>query len=363
MDSIKSIIAELREPAEPVKSGLALPDNQMQDASDDKFNVAFKDSFDSVVAARSGNLPPKSGMVRPAIAEDNAGIESRTLEGGTRLLLGGKEPSEEVVMAFARAQGFDTEAMATLVQSRLAQAQNDKWSPGRSILPTVKLDSINLQDALPKLSALEIRMTPVSAPPIAAPTTAAPTSAVLSTQAAEATTAQNPAAELRADLTEKSSVEIRTAPAERTDTDAWRKHDQHLEMSRRLTEALGQRLSAQIARGAWRVEMDIHPKSLGRIEIQLEMKNGELEAHFNASKQITRDLLQDSLPRLRQALDQHGIDSAYIGLGAGQQQNSDGNPTAEQRPQRFNQQASEKIEDSGSSLRRQVSANGLDIKV
>ena len=358
MDSIKSIIAELTGPAEPAKSGLALPDNQMQDASADKFNVAFKDSFDRMMAARSGNPSPESGMVQPARAEDIADLEIRSLEGGTRLLLGGKEPSEEVVMAFARAQGFDTEAMATLVQNRLAQAQNDKWSPGRSILPTVKLDSINLQDALPKLSALEIRMTPVSAP-----LTAAPTSATVSTLAAEATTAQNPVAELRADLTEKSSVEIRTAPAERTDTDAWRKHDQHMEMSRRLTEALGQRLSAQIARGAWRVEMDIHPKSLGRIEIQLEMKNGELEAHFNASKQLTRDLLQDSLPRLRQALDQHGIDSAYIGLGAGQQQNSDGKPTAEQRPQRFNQQASAKIEDSGSSLRRQVSSNGLDIEV
>ena len=35
------------------------------------------------------------------------------------------------------------------------------------------------------------------------------------------------------------------------------------------------------------MELDLHPKSLGRIEIQLEMKNGELEAYFNASKAIT----------------------------------------------------------------------------
>jgi flagellar hook-length control protein FliK len=136
-----------------------------------------------------------------------------------------------------------------------------------------------------------------------------------------------------------------------------------MEMSRRLTEALGQRLSAQIARGAWRVEMDIHPKSLGRIEIQLEMKNGELEAHFNASKHLTRELLQDSLPKLRDALDQHGIDSAYIGLGAGQRQQSDGNSTAEQRPERFNQQVSQKAEASDNNQRRRVSSNGLDIEV
>jgi hypothetical protein len=353
MDSIKSLAAQPKQLAEPVKTERSAPDNILLDGMANRFNVAFKENFDRMMAAKSGNQPPKSGMVEPARAEGSVELEPRSLEGGTKLLLGGAEPSEEVVMAFARAQGFDAEALGVLVQNRLAQTQNDRGSADRSALSIVKLESINLQDVLPKLSSLEPRMVPVSAP----------ANQLANSIGGEATTAHNQVSEVRVDLTEKSSVETRTTTAERAEPDALRKHDQHMEMSRRLTEALGQRLSAQIARGAWRVEMDIHPKSLGRIEIQLEMKNGELEAHFNASKHLTRELLQDSLPKLREALDQHGIDSAYIGLGAGQQQQSDGKPTAEQRPERFNQQVSQKSEDSGNGLRRRVSSNGLDIEV
>lgn len=353
MDSIKRIAAEPREAVETAKTGLSALNNSFLDGRANRFKVAFKENFDQLMAAKSGNPPPKSGIVEPARAEGDIQLESRALEGGIELLLGGEQPSEEAVMAFAKTQGFDAEALGVLVQNRMALAQNDKWTPDRSALSTLKLDSINLQDALPKLSSLEPRMVPVLAP----------TNPLASSVGSEATMTHNQVSEVRADLTEKSSVETRTAPTERTEADAWRKHDQHMEMSRRLTEALGQRLSAQIARGAWRVEMDIHPKSLGRIEIQLEMKNGELEAHFNASKHLTRELLQDSLPKLREALDQHGIDSAYIGLGAGQQRHSDGNPTAEQRPERFNQRLSQKAEDSDNSPRRRVSSTGLDIEV
>ncbi len=110
-------------------------------------------------------------------------------------------------------------------------------------------------------------------------------------------------------------------------TDIEKRHEQYLEISRRLTESLGNRISTQIKRGAWRVEMDLHPKSLGRIEIQLEMRNGELEAHFNTSQSVTRELLQESFSKLKDILSQHGIDSAYIGLGSENGRNSDGNST------------------------------------
>ena len=63
---------------------------------------------------------------------------------------------------------------------------------------------------------------------------------------------------------------------------------------------MGNRLSAQIEKGAWRVEMDLHPRSLGRIEIQLEMRNGELEAYFNSNQNLTRDLLSESFSKLRE---------------------------------------------------------------
>ena len=141
-----------------------------------------------------------------------------------------------------------------------------------------------------------------------------------------------------------------------------RKQEEHTEMSRRLAEALGQRLTAQIARGAWRVEMDLHPKSLGRIEIQLEMKNGELEANFFATNAATRELLNESMPRLRVALEEHGMETAYIGLGAGNKGNSDGKSTGQNEPESSAERgAVTDIEPE--EIIRQLSNDGLDVLV
>ena len=142
---------------------------------------------------------------------------------------------------------------------------------------------------------------------------------------------------------------------------AMRKHDEMLEMSRRLTEALGQRLAAQITRGAWRVEMDLHPKSLGRIEIQLEMKNGELEANFHSANSATRELLAESMPRLRTALEEHGMETAYIGLELANQGKSDGKSTAQQHQS----QSDVLVDDEPESreIKGHLSDDGLDVLV
>ena len=168
---------------------------------------------------------------------------------------------------------------------------------------------------------------------------------------------QTGAQELRTELSNKQSTQGQFSEP---NNDLSRRHEQYLEVSKRLTQAVGERLSAQIAKGAWRVEMDLHPKTLGRIEIQLEMKNGELEAHFNSSQTITRDLLQESFSKLKDILSEHGIDSAYIGLGTGENRHSDGNSTDEQdAPFAQNSETEEML------TRSEVSSQseGLDVKV
>ena len=185
--------------------------------------------------------------------------------------------------------------------------------------------------------------------------------------------AQNQTSPLRQDLvnnpgqmgaqelrTELSNKPVAQGQFSEPNNDLSRRHEQYLEVSKRLTQAVGERLSAQIAKGAWRVEMDLHPKTLGRIEIQLEMKNGELEAHFNSSQTITRDLLQESFSKLKDILSEHGIDSAYIGLGTGENRHSDGNSTDEKdAPFAQNSETEEML------TRSEVSSQseGLDVKV
>ena len=168
------------------------------------------------------------------------------------------------------------------------------------------------------------------------------------------------APELRVDLTAKSLAESQPSPGQELIV---RRQEQYMEVSRRLTEALGERLTAQITKGAWRVEMDLHPKSLGRIEINLEMKNGSLEAYFNPSQNITRELLQESFDKLKDVFAEHGIDSAYVGLGDGKNQDSDGNPTDEEFLAKTDKEA-----EVGSSLERvdrsnRLSLDGLDVQV
>ena len=140
-------------------------------------------------------------------------------------------------------------------------------------------------------------------------------------------------------------------------------HERYLELSRRLAQALGNRLSTQIEKGAWRVEMDLHPRSLGRIEIQLEMRNGELEAYFNSNQNLTRDLLSESFSKLRDSLLQHGIDSAYIGLGKENNRETDENLTETSSDQSEKAKSQEDMQDEVSIHKVGNDTGRLDIKV
>ena len=167
--------------------------------------------------------------------------------------------------------------------------------------------------------------------------------------------------ENRADLTNKSLVETIT---NKDESAAIRRQEQFLETSRRLTQAIGERLTTQITKGAWSVEMELHPKSLGRIEIQLEMRNGELSAQFNPSQNVTRDLLQESFDKLKAILAEHGIDSAYIGLGNGEKQSFDGKPTGDELdPEERKDDNIEEMQVPKIVVSDRIGSDGLDVQV
>jgi flagellar hook-length control protein FliK len=145
--------------------------------------------------------------------------------------------------------------------------------------------------------------------------------------------------------------------------DNLRRQDQYLELSQRLTDALSRRLAAQIKQGSWHVEIELHPRSLGRIEVQLEMKNGELEAHFNASRALTRDLIQEGLPRLKAELEQHGTESAYVGVGHQNQGRSDENPTDSDGDSNSSGHETDSKADQNTKNQKANNIEGLDIQV
>ena len=89
---------------------------------------------------------------------------------------------------------------------------------------------------------------------------------------------------------------------------------------RQLSEALGQRLAANIAAGHYRLTFNVHPRELGAIDVVMEMRDGRLDAQINTSNAVTRELLGDSLPRLRDALQQSGVNLAQLNVGSDAQQ-------------------------------------------
>ena len=108
--------------------------------------------------------------------------------------------------------------------------------------------------------------------------------------------------------------------------------EQYEKLSHRLAEALGQRLSAQIARGEWKVELALKPHNLGTVDIQLTMKNGELEASFNASEASTRELINDGMPKLKEVLEKSGMELAILDVNVRQNSQNGGNPTPGRQP-------------------------------
>ena len=52
----------------------------------------------------------------------------------------------------------------------------------------------------------------------------------------------------------------------------------------------------------------------------MEMRDGRLDAQINTSNAVTRELLGDSLPRLRDALQQSGVNLAHLHVGSDAQQ-------------------------------------------
>ncbi|MDA8682683.1 flagellar hook-length control protein FliK, partial [Porticoccaceae bacterium] len=245
-----------------------------------KQGLASSDSFDTPLNQKSGFQPVVSGA---------------TFRGGAGLYFSDLQLKSEVRPMKGEDLNKAIEPLNSKQTIKLAQHSVDR----------IKLPSINLSSSVGEVTA---RLADSWIPQ------ARLTKVVAAGESGSAVLSQTFANNVN-DL----NVQPQTRPdeAQLNGREHLQRQEQYLDISRRLSEALGQRLSSQIQRGAWQVELDLHPKSMGRIEVYLEMKNGELDAVFNASKSIARELLQDSIPRLRAELDQHGIATSFLGLSDG----------------------------------------------
>ena len=337
------------------KEGTTTVPQRDSDAShSEEFNELFKQSVNKVATPESGIKKPEHGESLPNSSSPMIILESKVLRGGMLLLVGGDEPTNDVIEEFAQSQGVEAELLALLMKdpSSVSQTRPTSINSAQQV-SLLSNEALLSKEKIPRAMDLLSGTVKETAKQNTLHT-AIPSKFIASeslpskSMATQSQTVQNSILPLNLESTRLGGVdddgiliqaknaEPPAAPMdvtgkrfsiERPDEVLIIKQEQHADMSKRLSEALGQRLTAQIAKGVWQVELDIHPKSLGRIEIHLEMRGGELEAHFNASKALTRELLQDGMPRLKEELREHGIETAYLGLGSGKQGSNDGNST------------------------------------
>jgi len=106
-------------------------------------------------------------------------------------------------------------------------------------------------------------------------------------------------------------------------------HLRRAETLQQLTDRLGsfvaRQVTAQLSQGRWSLDLTLHPSELGSIKVDMEMTERGLEAIFRASQAVTRDLLMESMPRLKQWFEEGGINVAYSGLSQDSEMNQSTN--------------------------------------
>jgi flagellar hook-length control protein FliK len=78
--------------------------------------------------------------------------------------------------------------------------------------------------------------------------------------------------------------------------------------------------------------MRMDPASLGRIDMELDMRAGGLDAVFRSDNPLTRELIAQGLPKLKESLSQSGTAVANVWVNGDSARQSGGNPTPHQNP-------------------------------
>jgi flagellar hook-length control protein FliK len=157
-----------------------------------------------------------------------------------------------------------------------------------------------------------------------------------------------------------------TAPAATAQTANVNMSEVYDQLSDKMATELAARMHKQLSDGEWKMKFALRPSNLGGVEIQLEMKDGKLDAIFRADNPLTRDLLQNSSQRLREALGNFGINAGQVNVGQGggnTQQNSSGNSgkNAQVRDNSSSQVNGTGSASSATSTRNKANASLLDL--
>ena len=112
-----------------------------------------------------------------------------------------------------------------------------------------------------------------------------------------------------------------------SDTGSAQRSEKVQELAEKMGQAVGKRILSEMEKGQWHLKLSLRPATLGHIEVEMRMRSGELDAVFTANQALTRELLQDGMSKLKDTLNQMGMDVASMQVGDGQTQKRGGEST------------------------------------
>jgi flagellar hook-length control protein FliK len=130
------------------------------------------------------------------------------------------------------------------------------------------------------------------------------------------------------------------AKPEMTDREA-----QIQDLADKLGKAMGERLQEQIEKGEWRLQLKLNPAHLGKIDVELGMKSGALDAVFKTDNPLTRELIAQGASKLRDSLSDSGMTVANVWVNSENQRESARNST----PRAYNSEVAQGVVSSTES--------------
>lgn len=94
-------------------------------------------------------------------------------------------------------------------------------------------------------------------------------------------------------------------------------------LAQRFGAAIAHRLIGQLSGGQWRARFGVTPSHLGPLEISMAMRDGQLDVDFRVAHGMTRELLNESFSKLREALADAGFEIGRLAADAGAGRNPD----------------------------------------
>jgi len=103
------------------------------------------------------------------------------------------------------------------------------------------------------------------------------------------------------------------------------------DLADKLGKAMGERLQEQLENGEWKLQLKLNPGHLGKIDVELDMNAGGLDAIFKSDNAITRELISQGMAKLKDSLSQTGMTVANVWVNSENQRQSGGNSTPRQK--------------------------------